>query len=365
MRRAYYDIGWILAGDGTLQGVSLGYDHCAQHEWGIASMLDLLGVALPEFPLGVGDRQVRHAPAKWLALHEFSCRPRDQRRKAYPAALLVLHEDPVSREPGNGVQLMRACSLDFHSDPTDSFYKQAHDLAASWDRESFALLARGEANIARLRELHAAFLACDIAVAVPWARSFFVGGVSFVLPSRIPEEARALVLEQDLAHKELHDAARATGIEALLAAAGKACHALSPAWFDEAQDELIFFLNPVDQRCYRHGWFTLAELQEWARDTGPVLRDEALEAFAARPEHYNWSCRLLEGMTACGVAPRYHEKLVWCDAAKTVPGLRYRATRAGETLLPSGDYPFEELMAKYAIPLPADRAGSTATTAGA
>lgn len=360
MRRAYNDMGWILAEDGTLHGVSLGYDRCAQHEWGIASMLELLGVALPEFPLGVGDRQVRKSPAEWLSLHEFSCRPRDKRRKAYPAALLVLHEDPVSRQPGNGEQLMRACGLDFRSEPTDSFYKPAHDLASSWDRESFALLARGDVNIARLRELHAAFLACDIAVAVPWTQSFFVGGVSFALPSRMPEEAKAQVLEQDLAHKALYEAAEATGIEALLAAAGKTYHALSPSWFDEARDELIFYLNPSDQRRYQHGWFTLAELQAWARDAGPVLRDEALEAFAARPEHYNWSFRLLEGMSACGVASRYHEKLVWCDEAKTIPGLRHRATRAGETLLPSGDYPFEELMAKYATPLVAAPAASAA-----
>lgn len=357
MDRAYFDVGWIKADDGSLVGISLGYDRTSHHEWGIAQMMAVLGVKLPKYPMGVTDRQVNLAPGS-LHFHEFSVKPRDKRRKAYPAAMLCLFEDGLF-EPMTPGAAQSAFNLQFHGEQGDRFYKPEHDLAVSWDRESFGIAVRGEENIQRLRQLHEAFQKNDIGLGLPWARAFFRGGVSFVILSQMPEQAKADVLAQDIAHKELHDAAAATGIEELLKAAGKECYAFSPAWFDDRKDEVIFCINPKKQDKYNGGWFTVAELKDWIEEKGPVIADKRLDAFLKLPENYDWSCRLLQGMQAKGVQPRHHEKVIWFDEAKTIPGLRHRANRATESVLPSGNYAFQDLMDRFAVPLK-ERAGTVA-----
>lgn len=350
MRRAYFDVNWLLADDGTLQGLALGYDRCGEHQRGIAPMLALLGLVMPDYPLGVEGRQAKTAPTGSLVFDQFLVKPKDQRRKRYQAAMLLLEAHAVANGR-TGPYCQKEYDLGFRSEPTKHHARPEYDLAVSWSHKGFALCVRGEANIARLRELHEAFLACDVAVAVPWERAFLRGGLSFVIPSRMPAEAKATVLARDQDHLALVQAADATGIEALLEAADKRWYALAPSWFDDRKDEVIFYLNPCEQRRYDGGWFTVAELQQWARDEGPVLKEVRLDEFLKQPENYNWSYRLLEGMQAQEVYPRHHEKVVWFDDAKTIPGLRHRATRKSEALLPSGVYPFEELMARFATPL--------------
>jgi hypothetical protein len=351
MRRAYYEAGWMLADDGTLLGLNLGYDRCGEHEQGINDLLSELGVKLPKFPLGVDDRMTTVVPER-LQLLEYKTKPRDKRRKGYATAMLCLLEAWEFNNKRTVEETVSAHELVFSSEPGEKWHKPEYDLTTSWNRRGFAIQVRGEENIQRLKDLHAAFLRKDIAVALPWAKSFFRGGTSFVIASRMAAKDKASVLAQDEAYKELILAAEATGVYATLEAAGKGWHALSPAWFDDQKDEVVFFLNPKEQRRYTHGWFTVAELLDWAQDKGPVILEPKLEEFGKHPDNYDWSCRLLRGMNRAGIKPRHHEKWVWMDEAKTIPGLRHRATRDTEHLLPSGDYRFDELMAKYADPLP-------------
>lgn len=350
MRRAYYDVGWMLDDAGRLQGVNLGYDRCAEHEWGIDTMLAAFGVPKLEFPLGVGDRTITRVPDR-LKLVAYAAKPRDRRRKAYPAMCLSLL-DPWEHELDRGLDnTVKAHSLEFVGELSDRNHRECDDIVASYSQSGFALNVRGEANIARLKELLAAFDAKDIAIAVPWAKSFFRGGLAFVIASRMPQEAKAETLASDEAHRELQLAVQATGIHDTLEAAGRRFYGLAPDWFDDSKDELLFFLNPCEQKRYNFGWFTLADLQAWCEDKGPVVTDSTLVEYSKRPENYNWACRLLRGMNKAGIKLRHHHHLVWADEAKTVPGLRHRATRDTEALLASGNYSFDELMQRYAEPL--------------
>jgi hypothetical protein len=358
MRRACQEFGWILGDDGTLLGLSLGYDGCAEHEEGVPQIKAALGVTMPEFPLGIADRMVTVVP-KHLTFQEGKQKPRDKRRKAYPVAQLVLPEAwMASREAAQvsvalGTTLRDVCprELSFYGEPGDKWHTEKDDIAAAWSREAFAVKVRGAENIQRLKDLYEAFQRKDIAMAVPWSKAFFRGGLSFVIASRMPQDAKGSVLAADQAHQELHLAAKATGIFEVLAAAKKHFYALGPSWMDDQKDEVIFFLNPQEQRRYNFGWFTVSELTDWAQERGPVIKDAKLEAFAEQPENYNWSYRLTEGLGKHGLHMRYHEKLVWFDEAKTIPGLRVRMHRDSESKLASGLYRFDEFMAKYASPL--------------
>lgn len=354
MRRAHSNVNWLLGKDEGLVGISLGFDHCGQHEWGIAGILSALAVELPALPLGVQDRAIRRMPSQ-LTLTEYTHKPRDKRRKGYPAAFLLLepaHWNWAHRDDApQGADKLKSTDCSFYGEPNDKHWRENDDLATSWNCEGFCIHVRGTKNIARLKELHAAFSTLDIAVAVPWAHAFLRGGLSFTIPSRMPQADKDAVYAQDAAFKKLCEAAQATGIEAELEKAGIRA-ALRPDWFDrEVQDEVVFFVNPSDQRKYDYGWFTVEELRLATTGQGPMMKYTQLDEFKKQPQNYDWACRLLRGLEKQGLRLRYGAQVTWADEAKTVPGLRVRMSKASKGLIADGTYPFDEFMSRYAEPL--------------
>jgi len=62
MRKAFHDYG-LLEHEEEFVGVSLGYDYCAEHEWGIKRMKELF--AIPESTkdnLGIKCRTITNCP---------------------------------------------------------------------------------------------------------------------------------------------------------------------------------------------------------------------------------------------------------------------------------------------------------------
>lgn len=354
MRKSYSDVGWLVTEDGRMAGLSLGYDRCAEHEWGIQGLLDEFGVALPEVPVGVEDRQVQAVPAQ-LHFVEYKAEPRDKRRKRYPAAFMLLSwrvDEAPTTPPGD---------VAFWLDPGDKRGREEDDLQCAWSRDAFCVNVRGEQGIERLKALYAAFQRKDVAIALPWAKSFFKGGLSFAIVSAMTDDERTSVRERDLGHKKLVDAAKATGVYDALKAAGLRWHALSPDWVDrEVQTDLAFFLNPWEQAKYNFGWFTTAELLEWADGKGPVIRYAELDAFAKRPENRDWSYRLVKGMGEKAAHLRFGAHLVWFDEERSIPGLKVMASKStAPDVLASGTYRFDDLMERFASPLEVQVAQST------
>lgn len=350
MRRSYYDVGWVVTADGRVAGLSLGYDRCAEHEWGIAEVLERLGVALPDAPLGVADRLITEVPQD-LVFKEYKAKPQDKRRKAFDAAFLELPNGYGDYLPGEPKGPHRDAA--FFTDPDTKNARPQDDIGASWNSRSFCINVRGAENIARLKDLYAAFQRKDIAVALPWTKSFFQGGISFVIASALAEAEKQDILDRDLAHKKLHDAALATGIHQVLKDAGRGWYALSPDWVDrEMQTDVAFFLNPREQSKYNHGWFTTEELCEWAEGKGPVVMHRELEEFQKRPENRNWAYRLTAGLNEHGVRLRFGAHLVWFDETSKVPGVKLRVHKSSAPgVLESGTYRFEQLMERFAAPL--------------
>lgn len=59
-----------------------------------------------------------------------------------------------------------------------------------------------------------------------------------------------------------------SGIKKLLEKKGKRFFYLGPKM---ENGKLIFWLNPMEQKKYKLGWYTLEHLQQWADDKGPVI----------------------------------------------------------------------------------------------
>jgi hypothetical protein len=350
MRRAYFESGFITASDGTLQGIGLGYDRCHEHESGAAGISTIFGVPVKDIPVGIEDRTATHTPN--VMFGTYKAKPRDKRRRAFDAAYLAVasnyvHHSELEKNPG---KVLEKFGVYFVGEMSDPDHKPQYDLVCAWARDGFVIHVRGAANIAYLHELRDAISRCDIAIGLPWARAFLRGGVSFVIPSRLPQDAIDSVIARDLAHKKLIEAAHATGIYEELEKAGKRYHALGPDWVDpEKQDEVMFFLNPWEQKDNNHGWFTVEELRAWCRNEGIIKKDPKLTAFAA--EHRDFGYDLVVGMKAQDMYLRVHEVLTWADEAKTVIGARLLVSKRSQHLLPSGVYPVQELMQRFPVPL--------------
>ena len=65
-----------------------------------------------------------------------------------------------------------------------------------------------------------------------------------------------------------------TGIYKILKDAGKRFFALSPKWKDDNKEEVVFWLNPIEQHIYNYGWFTVEDLKLWAKNEGPVMMEK-------------------------------------------------------------------------------------------
>lgn len=267
MRRATHDTKWYLGENGELIGITLGFDFCGEHEDGVDPLMRIFGMP-DKTPIGLDDRRIRQVPES-LSFARFTHQPSDKRRKAYPCAALALHAQDLEA-------IRNGHLLTFYSEPHEEWYDSRDDLACAWSRDNFAILARGEENIPRLAELFQAFQRLDILFGSVRAVSFIDrAGLTFILDSRISDETREQVLEADLDHQRLHEAARATGIEKRLRDAGRRWYALSPAWADESKTTVRFWLNPVDQHLYSANWYTVEELERWAEGTGPVMKEVA------------------------------------------------------------------------------------------
>ena len=279
MRRATHDVAFLIHEDGTLGGFTLGFDFCAEHEFGVKTMKRALGIS---GGLGVEGRTMTQQPAT-VQFDTYKRTQRKQRgtRKAPakdPAAVLMVHAHADRSDPGQSikdrVRFMCRDGLDFHAEPHDTYYNAERDtVAAAWDENGFAIHVRGSENVQRLEELAEAIKRNDMALADPGGMGFADRrGLGVIIASRIPEAMRAKTLADDEDYQRMLSTAEATGIEQLLKDAGKRFYALSPRWADDTKQDVRFWLNPAEQHTYKSGWFTVEELKQWAKDEGPILK---------------------------------------------------------------------------------------------
>lgn len=344
MRTAYHEVGFMHTDD-TLQGFSMGFDFCAQHESSQPWLMGQLGIDREDFPQGVQARVATRVP-ETLQFFTYEHRAKDKRfKKSMPAAILTvrrLYGDSATLTPQ---EIARQCGASFSVECTDKrwYRPERDDIMSSWSAESgFAIHVRGEQNVEMLKRLHEAFLRKDIALGLGYIQGFKRQAPALVIASTLSDELRAQVAEADRAALALETAVANSGIRDLLKAAERGYHALSPSWLDEEGSELIFFLNPRGQDKYAPGWFSIHDLQEWAQEKGSVLDGKEIEPLLKKRD-VDFGFHLVKGLNAQGIRTRTHETYVWLDPEKQKIGIRLRVTKDTQHLLTSGTYTLEQL----------------------
>lgn len=343
MRRTTNDYGWLNAADGSLMGLSLGFDFCAEHEFGAKQIKEYLGIAQQSNPIGVEERTMTQVPEA-LSFLKFRTTFKDSNtHKTMPGALLYCCET-YGDVPKTGAARAKHLGLVFYTNPGSRHYSaDRDDLAIAWSSHGgFAILVRGKENVARLELLHKAFLRNDIALADPVILGFARKSLSLVIGSAVPAEMRQSVLDADLAHQRLLKAVAASGIESLLKKNNLGWFSLLPKWSDGEGSPLMFYLNPKEQSKYSSGWFFLDELQAWAQGKGPVTDHDAILAQLEK-ESPDWAYYLSRGMTVMGYQRAGGIQLQWLDAERRQIGARLVMQGPGESEKSRVLLPLEEL----------------------
>ena len=285
MRKASQDNG-IIVEDDKFMGIALGYDYCAEHEWGVKELKRTCGI--PEASkknLGVVNRTITKVPLiifreervkkdKYAVLYTgISWRSEKENKEYTPSALGNYKEDLKLNAKWNAE----------HPDTRG----EKDNIITAWDGGSFGVAVMGEKEVEWLKELKTAIeeKRLTIAVANLRARNPFAGSsLCLLITDRIPQELLDNMYMGDKEYFDREDYEKKIGMKKIIEKYGNkngynGLHyfmACSPKWIDyedkEAREEqkkkyntnydIMYWINYSDDDN-NYGWYTVEEIKEW------------------------------------------------------------------------------------------------------
>jgi hypothetical protein len=253
MESARFDISIPRDDKGNVQGVILGHDFCAEHEWGIDDMLDRFGIPGKPRAIGVNKRRVTVIPEglTWVKMGV-------REGILLPTAFDVWYAG--NQKADIGMIYWKSLYL----------AEAKPGLAAAWDKDSFLVTSTSHKDIKALKEVYHAFMAMDAAVTLLSPTVYVGNNLSLIIISRMSKDTIDLWKSYDLEERSLNSYMRRSRIEKLLLRHKKAYFSLRPRRKKDGSVE--FWLNPFQQSLYGSGYYTLQDLRAWARDKGKVIK---------------------------------------------------------------------------------------------
>lgn len=265
----------------------LGADFCAEHEFGIKRLREMLGIIDRE----KADR-TKVFGAKRYKVN--SVNPANlwfkQLRSRSEAVLICSPHIGDDWYAEKRAKLERMSFNNLCANFELQIYKPFGDdeerkLVTAWDQSSFGIHVKGKEGVDYLKKLHQALLDDDVVVylGVPPLPSFANSSLNLMICSNIPREGLVQMESCDKETWELQRDAEKTGIEKKIKKAGLKFYALSPRRgllesrvshgdVPPSKHDIMFWLNPLEQNVFNSGWFTVEELEEWTRGEGPVVK---------------------------------------------------------------------------------------------
>lgn len=251
----------IVEGQKQLGGIMLPGDYCAEHERGIGELCQIFNMHDDKGVFGPDRYKATTVPTDYIAFDS---------KKHWAVLTVGLYKHTITKPK--------------HVKP--------EGICAQWGHEGFQVTALGEENAGYLRDLHSAINKKDIAFWLGGAgpNPFARAGLVVYIHSRIAGKDREHMTAEHYETYNLNAAVHATGIVQRLEAThtfescryGGCCwYALSPKWtsfFKEpnyaarTKHQVVFFLNPRDQKQFNSGWFTVEDLDAWIDGKGPVVK---------------------------------------------------------------------------------------------
>jgi len=277
MRKASQDNGLIVDNDKFI-GVALGYDYCAEHEWGISDLKRLCG--MPEASrknMGAANRTITKVPP--LIFKEETHKKRKvailftgRENQGYmPHAFKNWQEDLIWNEKWNKE----------HPDTRGD----KDNIITAWDGGSFGVAVLGDKEVEYLKELKAAIeqKKLTIAVANLRAKNPFAGSsLCLMITDRIPKETLDAMYMGDKEYFDREDYEEKIGMKKIIQKNKGGNHELhyfldcSPKWIDYHDEkarekqkkkyntkyDIMYWINYSDNDD-NYGWYTVEEIREW------------------------------------------------------------------------------------------------------
>jgi hypothetical protein len=252
-------------GKPLLLGVNLSADYCAEHEWGIKEIREALGIPGDVNGIyGLKRRQITRTP-KSLQWVKYSSK--------YFISKFDVQRGLAKKSGDIKVQNEGFVYHDWYYEEPAKIALNSElsgvGLRGAWSEDDFAAVSSKEEEIAALREIFEEFGKLNIALCFSGTLPVFENaGMVFAIADRLPQSVIEDWDKYDREQEQIKKEFAATGIEKLLKEAGKTYYALSPRRREDGS--LWYWLNPMEQRQNNYGWFTLEDLQAWARNEGPI-----------------------------------------------------------------------------------------------
>lgn len=302
MRRASSDYMLITdeSGDKFL-GVALGYDYCAEHEWGIKDIKRRFGI--PEASrktMGVASRSITQNIDNLIF--------KKQTYKKQKFAVLYTgyqYRDRGEDEPiPHGLENYKKDILwrvEWDKKNPNDRNKDRDAMVTAWSGSGFGVGVMGEKEVGWLEELYQAFEDKNVVIAMINHRALnpFAGtSLSLMIKDRLPEYISDMMYEADKGYFDLEDYEKKTGVPKLKDKVTKARQkaakksgnwdgnlyghnhgyyiACSAKWisYDDKEHlekkkkefhtkyDIFYWVNYSDDDD-THGWFSVEEIKEW------------------------------------------------------------------------------------------------------
>ncbi len=297
--------------DAPAFGVILPGGGCAEHEHGIDGIHEAMGISRfvpnedlhddskPKIKIGLdrytmgSDHQPRWPRAYFMESKYFSIFGVTR-----SVIHLVDHDESAyeKREIGQAVKIKKfpRSLINFHWQFSSTGKVRSYDkkfktieelethleqnpkmkITGFWDDSGFCVFGVGAEGRDVVKNIHDAYEKKDLAV---WSgrfsgNPFAVGGLVIAVASQVPQHSLDLMYNSHLDALKLEVFVANTRIKETLASSGLRYFALAPAWANDDKTEVKFFLNPMDQGKHNFGWYTLKDLEEWAKGAGPIVK---------------------------------------------------------------------------------------------
>lgn len=283
MRRATNNYGIVLIDDKFI-GISLGFDFCAEHEWGIEGIKRICGMPEPNKKnMGVKSRSITKTPV--LVFNEgvdnntkhaimytgVSWRTNEELEKYTPRDLEGYVEEIKSR-------------IKWSKEHNN---KMEDPIITAWSGSEFGVAVYGDKETEYLNELYQAFQDKNITIAtinLKQKNPFSNNSLMLAITDRLPIEVEESMYLADKEYYDREDYEKKIGMKKLIEKnKGKygELHyfmACSPKWInysdEKAREEskkkyntkydIIYWVNYSDDDN-NYGWYTVEEIRKWMK----------------------------------------------------------------------------------------------------
>jgi hypothetical protein len=302
MRRAASETGLVKNENGTVTGIWMPGNYCAEHENGINPLRSYSG-GLPEAV--IEENRIcdfsRILVNKKKAHNQFLYEETKVGRKEVLAVFAIgrfyllgdlmtmtpeqLKERKLSEKDSLGVRFAKITydlGLPEKINSKKPCRWEPQQTIAAWDTESCAIVTRDPEVALFLKDLAKAYEEGDMVMHIskPDKNPFAAAGLVLGIAKRVSQEVKDAFKAGYEDRYKLEDAAKATGIVKKLEKAGLRYFALSSKWANEIKSTkdgeiktnhpVIFFLNPYEQGANNSGWYTVEDLEAWIKGEGPI-----------------------------------------------------------------------------------------------